>query len=572
MERRTIMKTRILVAVTVLAICALAASGAFASDGELVGNGDLKTPGDPLNNAGAFRLDSTSAGVIYVDVGATGANDGTSWANAYTHLQDALAAAAAGSEIWVAEGVYKPRNIFDAFELESDVALYGGFAGAEASRDERNWVSNVTVLSGDMGGSGVCDACWVMTASDGVSEIAVLDGFTITGGDSFCYTCGTHGGMSNVNSSPTVRNVTFSENRGVYGGGMYNDNSNPTLVNVTFSGNRGGSFPPPPGIPHGGGGGMYNLHSSPTLVNVTFSENSSLAYGGGMYNKDSNPTLVNVTFSGNHAIEDGGGMYNERSSPALTDVVFSDNDSEFGAGGAMGNDDSSPTLVNVSFSANQAPLGGGMRSHGGSPTLVNVSFTGNIALNFGGGGMHNGDSSPTLTNVTFSGNSATDYGGGMYNYAGSQTLNNCILWGNSAPDGPQIYNVDADTSISYSLVEGSNGSCHDWNSSLGTDGGGNIDADPLFVDAANGDLHLQLTSPAIDAGDNSALPPDTADLDGDGDTSEVLPLDLDGFARRVDMAGAPDTGVGPAPIVDMGAFEAQWPHGIYLPLLLRDHK
>jgi predicted outer membrane repeat protein len=185
--------------------------------------------------------------------------------------------------------------------------------------------------------------------------------------------------------------------------------------------------------------------------------------------------------------------------------------------------------------------------------------------------MRNTQSSPTLTNVTFSGNSATDYGGGMYNYAGSQTLSNCILWGNSAPDGPQIHNANADPSISYSLVEGSGGSGLDWDSSLGTDGGGNIDADPLFADAANGDLHLQLTSPAIDAGDSSALPADTADLDGDGDTSEVLPLDLDGHARCVDMPDAPDTGAGSVPIVDIGAFEAQWPSRIYLPLLLKNH-
>jgi len=315
---------------------------------------------------------------------------------------------------------------------------------------------------------------------------------------------------------------------------------------------------------------MYNLQSSPTLVNVTFSENSSRAYGGGMYNDSSNPTLVNVTFSGNWAADYGGGMYNEQSSPALTDVIFSNNEAEYGAGGAMGNKDSSPTLVNATFSGNQAPYGGGMSNNGGSPTLVNVSFTGNTAL-FRGGGMYNGDSSPTLTNVTFSGNSATDYGGGMYNYAGNQTLSNCILWGNSAPDGPQIHGVNADPSISYSLVEGSGGSGPDWDSSLGADGGGNIDADPLFVDAASGDLHLQLTSPAIDAGDNSALPADTADLDGDGDIFEVLPFDLDGYARCVDMPGAADTGAGSAPIVDIGAFEAQCPSRIYLPLLLKNH-
>lgn len=518
-----------------------------------------------------------------MDVGATGANDGTSWADAYTHLQDALAAAAAGSEIWVAKGVYKPT---DTFKLESGVALYGGFAGAEASRDQRNWMSNVTVLSGDIHDDDITDAngvitntggivwpnaCRVVTASNGVSETAVLDGFTITGGDGTCgyggYSGG--GGMHNDNSSPTVRNVTFSGNRARYGGGMHNDNSNPTLVNVTFSGNVGGSYPPPPGIISGGGGGMYNLQSSPTLVNVTFIENGA-TYGGGMYNDDSDPTLVNVTFSDNYALEYGGGMHNEQSSPALTDVIFSYNEAGYGAGGAMGNDDSSPTLINVTFSGNQAPYGGGMRNRGGSPTLVNVSFTGNTAL-FRGGGMYNGDSSPTLTNVTFSGNSATDYGGGMYNYAGNQTLSNCLLWGNSAPDGPQIHGVNADPSISYSLVEGSGGSGPDWDSSLGADGGGNIDADPLFVDAANGDLHLQLTSPAIDAGDNSALPADTADLDGDGDIFEVLPFDLDGYARCVDMPGAADTGAGSAPIVDIGAFEAQCPSRIYLPLLLKNH-
>jgi len=73
-------------------------------------------------------------------------------------------------------------------------------------------------------------------------------------------------------------------------------------------------------------------------------------------------------------------------------------------------------------------------------------------------------------------------------------------------------------------------------------GEGCIDADPLFADA---DGRLSLGSPCIDTGSNAALPPDTADLDGDGDTTEPIPLDLDGNARIFNG------------VVDMGAYELQ---------------
>jgi hypothetical protein len=170
----------------------------------------------------------------------------------------------------------------------------------------------------------------------------------------------------------------------------------------------------------------------------------------------------------------------------------------------------------------------------------------------------------------------------MYNEVSDPTLTNCILWGNTATNGApgaQISNEGSSPTISYSLVQDSGGSGAGWDSSLGIDGGGNIDEDPQFVDADGPDdvvgtpddnLRLQLTSPAIDAGDNSALPPDTFDLDGDGDTAELLPLDLDGYPRCVDIPDVPDTGVGPAPIVDMGACEAQEVSPVYLPLILKN--
>jgi uncharacterized repeat protein (TIGR01451 family) len=143
-----------------------------------------------------------------------------------------------------------------------------------------------------------------------------------------------------------------------------------------------------------------------------------------------------------------------------------------------------------------------------------------------GGGMSNYNSSPTLRNVSFSGNSAKHLGGGMYNnHHSSPTIQNSILWGNRATDrGDQIHNAYESTStITYSNVEDSGGSGTGWDTGLGTDAGGNIDLDPLFVepvDAATapttaGDLHLQLVSPALDAGYNGFVPPGvTTDLDG----------------------------------------------------------
>jgi hypothetical protein len=118
--------------------------------------------------------------------------------------------------------------------------------------------------------------------------------------------------------------------------------------------------------------------------------------------------------------------------------------------------------------------------------------------------------------------------------------------------GPQVWNDESVPTIRHSNIQGSGGSGVLWDSSLGMDGGGNIAADPQFVDpdgtdntpgTADDNLRLLATSPALDAGNNADLPADTADLDGDGDTSEPLPLDLDGGPRIVNG------------IVDMGAYE-----------------
>ncbi len=160
---------------------------------------------------GLLVLPALSEGAVrYVKPGGTG--DGTgSWASASEDLAAVLEGAASGDAIWVATGTYRPhaasRDV--AFTLKDGVALYGGFAGTEAERSQRDPAANVTILTGDLASN-----------------------------DQFIAATGYNGLTGNDGSSPTVRDCTFRANsaRG-YGGGMYNRNGTPTVRACTFSAN-----------------------------------------------------------------------------------------------------------------------------------------------------------------------------------------------------------------------------------------------------------------------------------------------------------------------------------------------
>ena len=206
-------------------------------------------------------------------------------------------------------------------------------------------------------------------------------------------------------------------------------------------------------------------------------------------------------------------------------------------GGMIIESNGKPTITNCTFLRNSAGYGGGLNNEDYCiPMLANCSFRDNTANSLGGGMFNKKGSDAKVTNCTFGGNSAGGSGGGMYNSSNSPTVTNCILWGNSAgTSGDEIFNKSSTPTISSSDIRGSGGSGRGWNSALGTDGGGNIDANPKFVSASN--LRLQGSSRCIDLGDDSAVT-EATDLDG---RTRIVDGDCDRTAT-----------------VDMGAYEFSW--------------
>ena len=441
-------------------------------------DGTLDTTNNCITATGVTTFSTWMLGAIatpvYVDVEATGDDDGSSWDDAFTDLQEALGAAVYGDEIWVAEGMYTPTDGSDrdvAFAMVPGVGVYGGFAGIETDRGERDWVTNVITLSGDIGtvGNNGDNSYHVVVAGSSVTETATLDGFVVSGGNAAYDTMDRGGGIYVTGGDPIIRNCTVASNRAnYYGGGMAVDSA-----------------------------------GGPIVANTTFMNNSAAAYGGGMANLGSSTSkVVNVRFLGN------AGTY--------------------GGGGAL------------SFQS--------------SPTYINTIFSGNSTSVGQGGGVYNWSATAQFRNVTFSRNHASNRGGGMSNLGSSPSVINGIFWDNSAGvSSPEIYPGGLYEAVTYSIVEGA------------YTGTGNLNADPAFIDAdgaddvagtLDDDLTLSPGSPAIDAGSNSAVPADVADLDADEDFGEATPLDLARTPRLTDEP-EPDTGEGTAPLVDIGAYEKQ---------------
>ena len=185
--------------------------------------------------------------IVYVAKGSTAINpEGCSWADAYPELQDALesGALASGDEIWITAGTYYPDegtgqlndDHATTFQMINGVSIYGGFAGVETERSQRDPIANVTILSGDIGviGSNTDNAYHVVTATS-ISTNTELDGVTIR--DGYADIGNDFGGgiyISDSNSNLRLTGITITSNYAGNGGGLASFVSNPTLTRVLY--------------------------------------------------------------------------------------------------------------------------------------------------------------------------------------------------------------------------------------------------------------------------------------------------------------------------------------------------
>ena len=167
----------------------------------------------------------------YVDMDATGNNDGTSWANAFSQLEDAFSNSFDGMEIWVAEGTYKRQlnNRSAAFLWTTDsLKVYGGFNGTETDLNQRDWNLNRTIMSGDIGTVGDnSDNCYTVFAgaygsSTNVLNYGYIDGFVIEGGNANVnagHVFGSTGSafyLFDYTKKMDIKNCEFSNNNAKY--------------------------------------------------------------------------------------------------------------------------------------------------------------------------------------------------------------------------------------------------------------------------------------------------------------------------------------------------------------------
>ena len=363
--------------------------------------------------------------ILYVDDDVMGNNDGSSWEHAYNDLQDALDDAISGDEIRVAQGTYKPdqgggetpgdRNA--TFALKNGVTIYGGFPDTgNPTWEDRDPNQYETILSGDLLGNDVTvedpydlvdhpsrtdNSLHVVVGHD-TDETAVLDGFTITGGncDQLVY------------QDPVYTHIW----NGV-GAGMYNVNGSPTLRDCTFRENSAGSDV---NQRYGAGAGMTNIDNShPTLVRCRFNRNTLSGYGDDDF------------------VSAGCGMFNtENCNPTLLYCSFIENSSgDYGSDGAMVNMwGSSPTILHCEFRENQGRMGGAMANWdpGTNPVISHCTFINNRATRNFGAMRNNVGAKPTITNCLFQGNSAGRSNGAIHNYQSDPVIKNCLFLGNTA--------------------------------------------------------------------------------------------------------------------------------------------
>jgi hypothetical protein len=352
-----------------------------------------------------FSLVSMAQTTYYVDANRVdNSGAGTSWASAKRDLQIAINSATSGDAIWVKAGTYLPThdpfgsttpadNRDKTFTLKSGVKIYGGFLGNETLLNQRNWETNVTTLSGDLGTfNTLTDNAYHVVVSVNLSNITALDGFLITKG----YATAPGASRIILNTREVDRYKA---------GGVYNISSATTFANCTIKGNSADCTNQDD---DSWGAGAVNLNCTSTFTNCIIDSNSFLVGGNsfGVF---------------------GAGMLIAGGNCTLDKCIFSNNTS--GSGFIAGS------------------VGGAIELNG-THTITNTVFYNNsaqnaAALKFGGADSN----TSTITNCSFI-NNTSSFVGTAYQGFSKATFKNCLFWNNAptanagVPGRNEIYSED----------------------------------------------------------------------------------------------------------------------------------
>jgi len=412
----------------------------------------------------------------------------------YSTIQAAVAAAQPGDRVIVAPGIYT-----ETIDLAFKPIILIASGGAE-----------VTVINGNN----------TNTVLRNPGDGAVIGGFTIRRGFAPL-----GGGIRIDGTSPYIYECIFDENQATYGGAIYvRNNASPIFDSCRITGNYAGF-----------GGGVYCRDgAAPSFLNCVISYNAaSNGAGGGFHSLNAAPVIHGTRFETNHSHQQSGGaIYASGSQMTLSGIHVIGNIAHESGGGIFVSGGQT-TLANSRISNNFASTnGGGVYSSNASIDMVNVLIDGNYGI-FGGGAFLLG-AQPKLTNVTISGNTAGAAGGALRVVSSGPQIRNSIIW-NNGPD--EISRVQDATNIVHSCIRGG------WSGA----GHSNIDSDPLFEDAFNGNFRISRSSPCVDAGNNNHVPQDSGghNFGGPGAAAHPFLMDLDGQSRIVYGT------------VDIGAYEVQ---------------
>ncbi len=431
----------------------------------------------------AVAFSGSALAQVFVVPGGAGSEDGTSWANAYGSIQDALDdSRAADDDVWVAAGTYSVRNIL----WPTSVSGYGGFAGSESSVGQRDLDANETILDAE-------GESRIVLVAGGANNVRI-DGFTFTraindGGEPWW------GGFAGSA-------LSFDDSQGTN-----------TVINCRFVNNGVGNA--------GGNGNIFLQTSSPLIENCVFDGNTTGGIAGAiLVNDGSRPTIRNSTFTNNSG---GWGALSVR-----------------GMSGGEGGQSSHPIIENCLFEDNTGANGGAMSIREGDPaasaTIINTHFLNNQSSGHGGAIYMHSNGSLDIQRSYFEGNSADSHGDAIVtNTASTIDITNSVFYNNSSDSGISsvffAWAAASVTNINYCTIAGNHGREHVlradgppvlnvsnsivWGNSPGgitrttvtnsiTEGGiaEGIDEDPLFRDLDNGDLRLLKDSPAIGIGTN----------------------------------------------------------------------